>query len=71
MQLMESGAVTDPSLIEKQQKGYIADTAVDRGDEEAILAYVRQKYDRTELLTFKPKKISVAVKINYEGLAGR
>jgi len=59
-------AVTDPALVEGQGQAYIADTDFDRRDELAVLAYVREKYGRGELLPFKPTKLRVAMKVPYE-----
>ena len=44
------GGVIDPIKIESQGKAYIVDGDVDRGDEEAVIAYLKEKY-HTELLT--------------------
>jgi len=60
------GAVTDPERAESSGEGFIADTGHDRADEDGVLAYVREKYSRPELITFKPIKVRSAVNINWE-----
>lgn len=64
--LSAADAVTDPAVLEMRAEAYIADTDLDRRDKAAVLAYVREKYRRSELLPFQPTKIRVAVKVPYE-----
>jgi len=62
-ELGTAGAVTDPDIIESANEAFVADMDIDRRDEVAVLAYVRIKYDRPELLTFNPKRIRVAARV--------
>jgi hypothetical protein len=65
--LSASGAITDPMVLEKSGKAFVADTDdLNRRDETAVLDYVRKKYSRPELLTFRPTQYRAAAKIPYE-----
>ncbi len=43
-------AVLDPIDYERQGKGYIVDTAIDRNDSNSVLAYIQNKYKKPRLL---------------------
>ena len=64
--LSAAGAVTDPEAQEQRGDAFLADTDIDRRDETAILDYVRRKYGRPELLTFRPKKFRAAVTVRHQ-----
>jgi hypothetical protein len=65
-QLALSGAVTDPVMLERAGKAFVADTDLDRRNEGAVLSYIRNKYGQPELLDVRFKKLRVAVKVSYE-----
>ncbi len=65
-QLSLSGAVTDPIMLEREGKAFVADTDLDRRNEGSVLSYIRNKYGRPELLDARFKKVRVAVKTPYE-----
>lgn len=60
-QLHEShGAVADPERMEVRQEAFIADCNLDRRDESALLAYIKQKYTLDQVITFNPRKYTAS-----------
>lgn len=70
-QIASSGIVIDPVRDEAAGQAFFADTSLDRRDEAAILNYVREKYNRPELLTWKPTQVRAAFKGQHMALGPR
>ena len=66
--LDERGAVADPAKQAAAGEVYVVDSSdLDRRDENAVLAYVRQKYGlEGPLLTFRPRKVTAAAVVRSE-----
>lgn len=57
-------AVRDPRQREAEGRGYIADCAADRRDEQEILRYVQTKYGRPALMTMDLGTVIAQVTVN-------
>ena len=60
-------AILDPIEYEKQGHGYIADTTIDRKKKDAVLSYVRDKYQNPKLLEINMGHHSGTILVNNEG----
>ncbi|MBI4218916.1 MAG: hypothetical protein HY682_02150 [Chloroflexi bacterium] len=68
LRLAAASAATDPQASEHDGEAFIAATGIGRDNEADVLSYLRQKYSRPDLLTFKPIKVTKAVTMAWESL---